>query len=161
MNRELKLLNILLPSTYGYLVLLLNIPISAAYLQLAEIEYSRQEFSNVLMFLTAVDLVITIKGFIIKRIYYRLTMEKAIQKIVSHLIEYDYPEPSITVERDFEWYIQNIIDDDEIDPTIRVDAAKLFATCNAMFPTDNESYLNSSQFIVFSTAIARYKKIFN
>jgi hypothetical protein len=87
MNRELKLLNILLPSTYGYLVLLLNIPISAAYLQLAEIEYSRQEFSNVLMFLTAVDLVIAIKGFIIKRIYYRLTREKAIQKIVSSRIK--------------------------------------------------------------------------
>ena len=161
MNTELKLLNILLPSTYGWLVLFFNVLISFAYIELTQETYSLKEFGNIWMYITVVDLLIVMKAFIIKRIYYRVTREKAVVNLVNHLVQYNYPEPSSLGDGNFEWYMMNIMDDIEVDPEVRVDAAKLFATYDAMFPGNSESYLNSSQYKTYSTAIARYKVRFN
>ena len=161
MNTEFKLLNILLPNTYAYLAIIFNGLLVVAYFELNQQPYSGEEIRTVIIYLTIVDLLIAVKAFIIKRIYYRVTREKAVKNLVNHLVQYNYPEPSSLGDGNFEWYMMNIMDDVEVDAEVRVDAAKLFATYDAMFPGNSESYLNSSQYITYSTAIARYKVRFN
>jgi hypothetical protein len=130
-------------------------------LSLFNVDYTADDFFIYLIKLWVVFSIIQffmwLKSTIIQWILYRINREKAVNGMVSQFREFKYPEPTSLEDGNFEFYMLNVIDDENIDVCTRINAAKLLASVDAFLPLGHK-ILSSRMFFMYSVAVARYKE---
>jgi hypothetical protein len=159
MKKE-NILNVILYRIF--LSLLVDIFLVWGFLELFKIEYAAYDFfMYIVKFWTGIYIIyifLWLKNTGIEWLLYRINRDKTVNNMVSHFRDFNYPEPSFLEDGNFELYMLCVIDNEDIDTRIRIDAAKLLATTDALFPLGHK-ILSSRLFFIYSVAVARYKEV--
>ena len=159
MKKEDKVFNVFFVEFI--LSLLADIFLVWGFLELLKIDYTAYDFFIYLIKLwigiSIIQLFFWLKPTIISWLIYRLYRDKTVNNLVSHFRELNYPEPTFLEDGNFELYMLCVIDNEDIETSIRIDAAKLLATTDALSPLGHK-ILSSRLFFLYSVALARYKE---